>query len=136
MRNTIQRRLYSMLCCSKTCRRIDTCAMHINNVEFDSLVEVGLVYPLDQTCSAGTDMITHESNYSFLCGERANYKMYALGCASKLKTSEIKGGLAVKNVPLLQGWQCPKCKSILSPHQNWCPFCTTQNQPPEITVTT
>lgn len=23
-----------------------------------------------------------------------------------------------------QGWQCPKCGSILAPHQNYCPFCS------------
>ena len=82
MRNTIQRRLYSMLCCSKTCPRTATCAIHVNNVEFDSLVEVNSTYPLDQTCYAGTNMITHESKYSFFCGERANYEMYEPLCAS------------------------------------------------------
>lgn len=31
------------------------------------------------------------------------------------------------NIPapqfIQQGWQCPKCKAILAPHQFWCPFC-------------
>ena len=23
-----------------------------------------------------------------------------------------------------QGWECPKCGAILSPHQYYCPFCS------------
>ena len=25
---------------------------------------------------------------------------------------------------LQQGWQCPKCRAILAPHQSFCPFCS------------
>lgn len=25
---------------------------------------------------------------------------------------------------VLQGWQCPKCGAILSPHTSFCPFCS------------
>ena len=31
-----------------------------------------------------------------------------------------------------QGWQCPKCGAILSPHTSFCPFCSRQTYTPTV----
>lgn len=36
----------------------------------------------------------------------------------------------------LRGWECPKCGRILSPFQDWCPFCVPKNDKSDSTGTT
>lgn len=36
----------------------------------------------------------------------------------------------------LRGWECPKCGRILSPFQDWCPFCVPKNDKSEYSGTT
>ena len=38
-----------------------------------------------------------------------------------------------RNLFSQQGWECPKCGSILSPSTMWCPFCSGKK---EVTYTT
>ena len=35
-----------------------------------------------------------------------------------------------------QGWECPKCGSILSPSMLWCPFCSGKKEVTYTTTTT
>ena len=37
---------------------------------------------------------------------------------------QIVGGTTLQPNDIRQGWQCPKCGSIISPDKDYCPFCS------------
>lgn len=53
------------------------------------------------------------------CGEGVNDLVYRRNIGTLSGTT-----LQTHDINIRQGWQCPKCGSILSPDKDHCPFCS------------
>lgn len=66
------------------------------------------------------------------CGFVANnHSGFSIDYTKQDSTSVPKVGDGITSFPnisdqvfIRQGWQCPRCGTILSPDMSWCPFCS------------